>query len=114
MADRNKVTLRVMMNKERNKVIYAEAGKDFVDALFSFLTLPLGTIARLVAEESNIEAVRFGSISSIYQSVINLDEQCIWSHTCKEMLLKPRNSMEAYCQKMKLNIDNTEPMQHFV
>jgi hypothetical protein len=22
--------------------------------------------------------------------------------------------MEAYCQKMKLNIDNTEPMQHFV
>jgi hypothetical protein len=37
MADRNKVTLRVMMNKERNKVMYAEAGKDFVDALFSFL-----------------------------------------------------------------------------
>jgi hypothetical protein len=114
MADRNKVTLRVMMNKERNKVMYAEAGKDFVDALFSFLTLPLGTIARLVAEESNIEALRFGCISSIYQSVTNLDEQCLWSHTCKEMLLKPRNSMEAYCQKMKLNIDNTEPMQHFV
>ncbi|MCI01799.1 tyrosine/dopa decarboxylase, partial [Trifolium medium] len=103
-----------MVNKERNKVMYVEAGKDFVDVLFSFLTLPLGTIARLVAEESNIEAVRFGSISSIYQSVTNLDEQCLWTNTCKEMLLKPRNSMVAYCRKMKLNIDNTEPMKHFV
>ncbi|PNX88618.1 DUF674 family protein [Trifolium pratense] len=114
MADWSKVTLRVMVNKESNKVMYAEAGKDFVDALFSFLTLPLGTIARRVAEESNIEGVRFGSISSIYQSVTNLDEQCLWTNTCKEMLLNPRNSMEAYCRKMKLNIDNTEPMKHFV
>ncbi|XP_045797848.1 uncharacterized protein LOC123892038 [Trifolium pratense] len=114
MADWSKVTLRVMVNKESNKVMYAEAGKDFVDALFSFLTLPLGTIARRVAEESNIEGVRFGIISSIYQSVTNLDEQCLWTNTCKEMLLKPRNSMEAYCRKMKLNIDDTEPMKHFV
>ena len=110
----DKVTLRVMVDKERNKVLYAEAGKDFVDVLFSFLTLPLGTIARLVAEESNIEAVKFGSISSLYQCVANLDEQYLWSRSCKEMLLRPRNSMEAYCQKMKLNIDDTEPMQHFI
>jgi len=109
-----KVTLRVMVDKERNKILYAEAGKDFIDALFSFLTLPLGTIARLVAEESNIEPVKFGSISSLYQSVVNLDEQYVWSRTCKEMLLEPRNSMEAYCQKLKLNIDNTEPMKHFI
>jgi hypothetical protein len=35
-----KVSLRVMVDKERNRVLYAEAGNDFVDALFSFLTLP--------------------------------------------------------------------------
>jgi hypothetical protein len=64
MAD--KVTLKVMVDKEKNKVLYAEADKDFVDVLFSFLTLPLGTIASLVSKESNIEAVKFGSISSIY------------------------------------------------
>jgi hypothetical protein len=71
----------------KNKFLLAEVGKDFVDALFGFLTLPLGTIARLVAEESNIEAVKFGSFSSLNQSVKDLDQLYLWSHTCKEMLL---------------------------
>jgi len=101
------------VDKESNKVVYAEVGKDFVDALFSFLILPLGTIARLVAKESNIEGIKFGSISSLYQSVSDLDQQCLWSQTCKEMLLKPNNSMEAYCHKLKLNIDDTEPLKYF-
>jgi hypothetical protein len=101
-----------MVDKERNRVLYAEAGNDFVDALFSLLTLPLGTIARLVAEESNMEGVRFGSISSLYQSVADLDEKYLCHQNCKEMLLNPRNSMEAYCQKLKLNIDDT-PVQYF-
>ncbi|KAI5429757.1 hypothetical protein KIW84_034373 [Lathyrus oleraceus] len=90
------------------KVVYAESGNDFVDVLLSFLTLPLGTIARLVAEESNIEAVEFGSLSKLYQSVSDLDEKYLWNQTCKQMLLKPRNPMEAYCKKMKLNIDQSE------
>ncbi|TKY65911.1 tyrosine/DOPA decarboxylase [Spatholobus suberectus] len=45
------VTMKLMVIKERNKVLFAEARKDFVDVLFSFLTLPLGTIARLVRKE---------------------------------------------------------------
>jgi hypothetical protein len=111
----DKVTLRVLIDKEKNKVVYAEAGKDFVDVLFSFLTFPLGTIARLVAkDDSNIEAFQFGSISSLYQSVANLDQQYLWSETCKDMLLQPRNSMEAYCRQLKLNIDDTEPMRYFM
>ncbi|WJX76571.1 hypothetical protein P8452_59975 [Trifolium repens] len=109
----DKVSLTVFVKKEVNKVVYAEAGKDFVDALFSFLTLPLGTIARLVAEESNIKAARFGSVSSLYQSVKDLDENYLFSHTSKEILLKPSNSMSAYCQKMKLNVDDTELLQSY-
>ncbi|XP_022632125.1 uncharacterized protein LOC106779037 isoform X2 [Vigna radiata var. radiata] len=34
--------------------------------------------------------------------------------TCKEMLLCPRNSMEAYCRSSKINIDDTEPTEYFV
>jgi len=109
-----KITLRIMVDKDSNKVVYAEAVKEFVDLLFSFLTLPLGTISRLVATDSNIEAVQFGSISSLYQSVKDLDQQYLCTNTCKEMLLQPRNSMEPYCLKLKLNIDDTEPLQHFV
>ncbi|XP_058761283.1 uncharacterized protein LOC131634649 [Vicia villosa] len=108
------VRLRVLVDKERKRVVYAEAGKDFVDVLFSFLTLPLGSIARLVAKESNIEAVKFGSITSLHQSVSHLDQQYLWNQTCKEMLLNPRNSMEAYCHNLKLNIDDTEPLRYFM
>jgi hypothetical protein len=108
----DKVSLRIMVDKERNRVLYAEAGKDFVDVLLSFLTLPLGTIARLISQKSNIEAVEFGSISSLYRGVLDLDQQYLWSPACKEMLLQPRNSMEFYFQQMKLNIDDT-PMEYF-
>ncbi|CAJ2658840.1 unnamed protein product [Trifolium pratense] len=110
----DKISLKVMVDKKRHKVVYAEAGKDFVDVLLSFLTLPLGTIARHVAKESNIEAVKFGSISSLYQSLKDLNPKYLWNPTCKEMLLYPRNSMEAYCRQLRLNIDDTEPVKYFV
>lgn len=41
-------SLRLLVDKKKNKVVLAEAGKEFVDVLFSFLTLPMGTVARLV------------------------------------------------------------------
>ncbi|PNY13523.1 hypothetical protein L195_g010179, partial [Trifolium pratense] len=110
----HKISLKVMVDKKRHKVVYAEAGKDFVDVLLSFLTLPLGTIARHVAKESNIEAVKFGSISSLYQSLKDLNPKYLWNPTCKEMLLYPRNSMEAYCRQLRLNIDDMEPVKYFV
>ncbi|MED6194444.1 hypothetical protein PIB30_028603 [Stylosanthes scabra] len=110
------VQLKLMVNKEKNKVVFAEAGKDFVDVLFSFLTLPLGTLARLAAkEEKDLQPVKFGSISSLYSSVANLDErEYLTKKTCKEMLLQPRNSMEAYLKKMKLNIDDTNPTTYYL
>ncbi|RDX68591.1 hypothetical protein CR513_52400, partial [Mucuna pruriens] len=74
---------------------------------------PLGTIARLVAKESNVQAVKVGSLSSLHESVSHLEEKHLWTHTCKEMLLQPRNSMEDYCQQPNLNIDDTEPMNHY-
>ncbi|KAJ1437325.1 hypothetical protein SESBI_03652 [Sesbania bispinosa] len=104
----------VFVDKERNRILLAEAGKDFIDVLLSFLTLPLGTIARLIAKETNMQPVSVGSLSSLYKSVLDLDEEYLWTHTCKEMLLQPRNSMEAYCQSLKLNIDDTEPIQYFI
>ncbi|XP_027353452.1 uncharacterized protein LOC113863885 [Abrus precatorius] len=110
----DQVPLKLFMCKEKNKVFFAEAGKDFVDALFSFLTLPLGTIARIVSKESNIEPIKVGCLSSLYESVANLDKECMWTEACKEMLMKPRNSMEAYCKNQKLNIDDTDPTEFFI
>ncbi|CAL0302653.1 unnamed protein product [Lupinus luteus] len=109
-----KATLRILVDENKNKVLYAEAGKDIVDALVSFLTLPLGTIARIVSNDSDKEKVSVGCLSSLYQSVANLDVKHFSSDIFKEMVLRPRNSSEVYCQNMKLNIDNTEKTKYFV
>jgi hypothetical protein len=50
------VPLKLVVDEKSNQVIFAEAGKDFVDVLFSFLTFPLGTITRLIQKESNISS----------------------------------------------------------
>ena len=94
------------MNKETNKVLCAEVGKDFVDILCSFLTLPLGTIARLL-QDRNLETVTIGCLSSLYQSVEKLSVGYFKTETCEDMLLYPRNSSQDYCNTVKLNIIDT-------
>jgi hypothetical protein len=59
------VSLKLVMNEKGNKVLFAEAGNDFVDVLFSFITKPLGTIARLVEKESTIGPVSVGCLNSL-------------------------------------------------
>jgi hypothetical protein len=34
------VSITILVEKGKNKVLYAEAGNDFIEVLFSFLTLP--------------------------------------------------------------------------
>ncbi|KAI9080108.1 hypothetical protein K1719_037924 [Acacia pycnantha] len=94
--------LRLFVDKERNKVVMGEASGDFIDALLSFLTLPLGTIIRLRLAE-------VGCINNLYRSVQNLNTEVFWSGICKKMLLYPRNPCEKLCQKLRFNVDDTEP-----
>jgi hypothetical protein len=91
-----------------------EATKEFVDTLFSFLSLPLGTIVRLLAsinDQQHSESSPFlGSINNLYQTVENLDSDDVWNNpVCKQMLLHPRNPCEALCRNLFLNVDDTKP-----
>lgn len=70
-----RVILKLMVIKEKNKVLFAEPRKDFVDILFSFLTLPLGTIARLARNDSNMQPIEVASLSSLCQSLEDLDNK---------------------------------------
>jgi hypothetical protein len=45
------IPLKVLVNKQSNKVVFVEANKDFVETLFSFLSLPLATIVRLTSND---------------------------------------------------------------
>ncbi|XP_045797803.1 uncharacterized protein LOC123891988 [Trifolium pratense] len=108
------ISLRILIDEEKNKVLFPQAGKDFMDILLSFLTFPLATIARLVNTESNMHKVSFGSISTLYESVANLEEQQFWTPACKKMLLQPKNSMVDYYQNLKHYIDVTEETSYFI
>lgn len=103
-----------MVNQESNKVIFAEAGMDFDDVLFSFLTFPLGTITRLLQKDTNMGPVIIGCLNSLYQSVTNLDKECMKKEISKEMLLQPSYLLEDYCSFLKLNIDDTQPTKYYM
>ncbi|XP_055831716.1 uncharacterized protein LOC129900721 isoform X2 [Solanum dulcamara] len=98
------IKLKVMIDKNRNRVIFAESDHEFIDTLFSFLTLPLGTVLRLLEKDM----VQLGSISRVYVSVYSLEPRFLRTNYCKSMLIMPRNASEVQCEKLKLNIDHSE------
>ena len=93
-TDRAKISLRVMVHKQHKRVIFAEADNHFVDTLFSFMTLPMGTIIRLLERVNN--------------------DNYMSTEEIKYMLLYPRSSSHDHYRKLKLNIDDTEPIKYFV
>ncbi|CAL5197496.1 unnamed protein product [Lathyrus oleraceus] len=90
------VCLKLLLNETGNKVLFAEAGKDFVDILCGFLTIPLGTVARLVEKASCIGPVTIGCLNTLYHSVANLDESCLSMDGIKQVLLQPINLAAVY------------------
>ncbi|KAD6120343.1 hypothetical protein R6Q59_026372 [Mikania micrantha] len=104
------VHLKVFVDKKKKKVMFAEAEQDFVEILFSFLTLPLGTIARLTSNKYEAtKDVKVGSLNSLYESVENLDNKHFSNEHCKIALVNPNNSSLSLCQKLKLNLNNMKP-----
>lgn len=91
-----KIPLKLVIDSEKKKVVFAEASSTFVDILFSFLTLPMGTIARLVAKHSDSSNLpgNIGAFNNLYASVAKLNSMYFNEKRCKDMLLHTRNSAE--------------------
>ncbi|KAK8510271.1 hypothetical protein V6N11_000561 [Hibiscus sabdariffa] len=81
------VSLKLLVDTKGQRVLYAEAGKDFVDFLFNILLLPVATVIRLLTKEAMV-----GSLGNLYRSVENLDDAYVVSKTNKDTLLKPKYS----------------------
>ncbi|KAJ6900458.1 hypothetical protein NC652_026543 [Populus alba x Populus x berolinensis] len=80
----SKMSLKLLIDSKHNRVVFAEAGKDFVDFLLSLLALPLGTVIRLLTKSTTI-----GCISSLYGSLEKLDESYLQPNQNKDSILKP-------------------------
>ncbi|KAF9596232.1 hypothetical protein IFM89_008391 [Coptis chinensis] len=97
------INLRILVDTKRERVVFAEADNDLVDILFSFLTLPVGTIVRLIRTQSS--PLELGCMNNLYKSLENLEVGLFQSDRHKAMLLRPSNSSQHLCTKLKFNID---------
>ncbi|KAL5800080.1 hypothetical protein ACOSQ4_032964 [Xanthoceras sorbifolium] len=88
MATASTVKLKLLIDKKGNKVLFAEASKDFVDFLFYLLSLPVGTVVKLLKEKSLV-----GALGKLYESIENLHETYIQPNQNKNTLLNPRSSL---------------------
>ncbi|OMO90568.1 hypothetical protein COLO4_19075 [Corchorus olitorius] len=105
------LSLKASVDVEKNRVIFVESDEDFIDILLSFLTMPIGSIIRLLRHQPPV--VGIGCMDNLYESVENLDMQFFRTEACKSMLLHPRNAAAAQCESLKLTIDDSEPLQYF-
>ncbi|KAM3300057.1 hypothetical protein ACQJBY_041198 [Aegilops geniculata] len=97
------VAVKLFIDKEKKRVLFADSDKDFVDVLFSFLTLPLGTIVRLFNRQSQI-----GCLYELYRSVESLGEDHFQTKECKAMLLRPVNAAALHCDRLKVKVDDAD------
>ncbi|KAL6277305.1 hypothetical protein ACE6H2_020906 [Prunus campanulata] len=94
------VSLKLLIDTARNKVLFAEAGKDFVDFLFTLLSLPAGTIIRLLSKEAMV-----GSLGKLYESVETLNDEYLQPDLNKDALLKPKEPVAAGPNILGLSTD---------
>ncbi|KAL6652113.1 hypothetical protein ACP70R_011038 [Stipagrostis hirtigluma subsp. patula] len=109
LSGNGKIRVKFLVDKEKKKVVFAESGKEFVDVLLSFLTLPIGTIVRLLGKESSL-----GCFDELYKSVESLDESHFQTKACKNMLLKPHSAAGQHCEDLVVRIDDTDHRKIYV
>ncbi|KAK9186941.1 hypothetical protein WN944_018330 [Citrus x changshan-huyou] len=84
----SKVRVKLLIDTKGKKVLFAEAGKDFVDFLFYLLSLPLGSVVKLLREESMC-----GCLSNLYESIENLNETYVHENQNKNSVLNPTSQL---------------------
>lgn len=111
-AEEVKFSLKVIVNKERTKVLFAEADSHFTDILLSFLTLPLGRIVKIFEKQYGDEAPTIGSLNTLYHSLANLDSSHFCTEGAKMALLDPKTSFEVDYECLKLDVSNSPPANY--
>ncbi|KAE8717994.1 Detected protein of unknown function [Hibiscus syriacus] len=99
------VRLKLLIAPKSQRVLYAEADKDFVDFLFNILSLPVGTVVRLLNKQG-IE----GCIRNIYESIENVGDSYMQSAENKDILLKPM--VANYAANVALLLPTLQPSSY--
>ncbi|KAI9156859.1 hypothetical protein LWI28_013265 [Acer negundo] len=86
----SQVTLKLLIDTESKKVLFAEAGKDLVDFLFYLLSLPVATVTKLLKKKGEV-----GCLTDLYKSLENLNQTYMQPNQNKTSLLNPKSSLNA-------------------
>uniref|UniRef100_A0A0E0JE69 Uncharacterized protein n=1 Tax=Oryza punctata TaxID=4537 RepID=A0A0E0JE69_ORYPU len=78
------LSMKLLIDTRAQRVLFAEAGKDVIDFLFSLLALPVGTVIKLLGRESMA-----GCVGNLYTSVENLHYTYLQPDATKDALLHP-------------------------
>ncbi|XP_073138250.1 uncharacterized protein [Henckelia pumila] len=78
------VSMKLLIDSESKRVLFAEASKETVDFLFHILSLPVATVVSLLRKQGMV-----GSLTNLYESVEKLNESYILPNQKKDTLLKP-------------------------
>ncbi|KAL6563643.1 hypothetical protein OROGR_002602 [Orobanche gracilis] len=84
MATTSSVSLKLLIDTQSKRVVFAEAGKDCVDFLFYILSLPVSKLISLVGKQGMV-----GSLANLYESIENLNDSYVQPNQTKDALLKP-------------------------
>ncbi|XP_038691099.1 uncharacterized protein LOC119989564 [Tripterygium wilfordii] len=84
MASSN-LSLKLLIDSKTSKVLFAEGGKDVVDFLCSILSLPVGTVIRLLKKQGMV-----GTLGNLYQSIEDLNDTYLQPDQSKDTLLMPK------------------------
>ncbi|KAL3620099.1 hypothetical protein CASFOL_035011 [Castilleja foliolosa] len=88
MTSKSKVSLKLLIDTKGKRVLFAEAGKEFVDFLIHILSLPVGTVINLLKKQE-----LDGSLAHLYESIENLSDSYLQPNQTKDNLLKPVSSV---------------------
>ena len=78
-------SLKLMIDRESQQMLFVEVGKEFIDFLFQILALPIWTFIPLF-EKQGMQ----GNFGNIFESIENLGSIYLQPGVNKEILLKPK------------------------
>ncbi|KAK9913404.1 hypothetical protein M0R45_037222 [Rubus argutus] len=102
------VSLKLLIDTKAGKVLYAEASKEVVDFLFTLLSLPVGTVIRLLTKNGMV-----GCLGKLYESAEELSDTYLQPNLNKDSLLKPK-ATGAGANILHLTYDNSKAKQFYL
>ncbi|KAA0062236.1 putative DNA polymerase zeta catalytic subunit [Cucumis melo var. makuwa] len=79
------VTLKLLIDKKTERVLYGEADKKFIDFLVNVLSLPLGGVIMLLKKNGMV-----GCLGNLYESVETLNKSYLQPNQSRDTVLKPK------------------------